>query len=88
MRIAFAVRVLVVNAMRRHPEDRAALERQRCAPRQDVLEPFVGLVAAVGQQPVIAHADAQHAGDGGTRIERGEDGPGIDEEQTAATAPA
>ena len=63
VRIAFAIRVLVMDAMRRDPEDRPAFERQRAAPREDVLDPLVGLVAPVGQQPVIAHADAEHAGD-------------------------
>ena len=58
-----SVRVLMVDAVRRDPEDRAALERERGAPGQEVLDRFRCLVATVRQQPVIAHADPQHAGD-------------------------
>src|SRR3954464_5161461 len=62
MRIALAIRVLVVDAMGGHPEDWTALQGERAAPRQRILTPLVGLVAPVRQQTVIAHADAQHAG--------------------------
>ena len=62
VRIAVVVGVLVVDAVRRHPEDRPALERQRAADRQEVLEGLRRLVAAVRVQPVIAQADAEPDG--------------------------
>ncbi len=40
VRIALAVGVLVMDAMRRHPEDRPAFERERPAPGQEVLDPL------------------------------------------------
>ncbi len=80
VRIAFVVGMLVVDAVRRDPEDRPALERERAAPRQEVLDPLVGLVAAVRQQAVIAHADAEHAGDA-IEDRGGDDGAGVDEEE-------
>ena len=70
VRIAFMIGVLVVDAVRGHPEDRPAFERQRGAPGEEVLDPLVGLVAAVRQQAVIAHADAQHARDAVQRERR------------------
>ena len=63
VRIAFTVRVLMMDAMGGHPEDRPAFERERAAPGQDVLDGFAGLVAPVREQSVITHADAQHPGD-------------------------
>ena len=70
----------MVDAVGRHPEDRTALEGQRAAPGQEILDPLIGLVAAVGQQAVIRHADAEHAGDA-VQDERGEHRAAIDEEQ-------
>ena len=80
VRIALVIRVLMVDAMRRHPEDRTALERQRAAPGQDVFDPLARLVAAMGQQAVIRHADAEHAGDD-IQDEGREDRPVVDEEE-------
>ncbi len=80
VRIAVVVRVLVVDAVRGHPEDRAALERERAADRQEVLDPLVGLVAAVRQQAVVGHADAEAAGDE-PHDDRGEDGAEVDVEE-------
>ena len=80
VRIAFLIRVLVMDAMGRDPEDRPAFERERGAPGQQVLNPLVGLVTAVGQQPVIGHPDAEHAGDD-IEDESGEDRAGVDEEE-------
>ena len=80
VRIAFVIRVLVVDAVRGDPEDRPALERERAAPRQEVLDRLVGLVAPVGQQAVIAHADAEHAGDE-IQERGGDDGARVDEEE-------
>ena len=59
VRIAVLVGVLVVHAVGRDPEDRPALERQCAADREEVLERFRGLVAAMRVQPVIAEADAE-----------------------------
>ena len=61
VRIALAIRMLVVDAVSGHPEDRPSLQRERAAPGEGILEPLVGLVAPVRQQTVIAHPDAQHA---------------------------
>ena len=59
VRIAVLVGVLMMDAVRRDPEDRPAFERERPAQRQEVLDRFRGLEPAVGQQPVIADADAE-----------------------------
>ena len=58
VRVAFVVAVLVVDAMRRDPEHRAAFEGQGGAGSHEVFKPFGNLVAAVGEQTVVAHADA------------------------------
>ena len=63
VRIAFLVGELMMNAMRRHPENRTAFERERGAHRQEIFHPLGSLVAAMGQQAVIAHADAEAARD-------------------------
>ena len=57
------VRLFVMNPVLGHPLHRAALKRQDAAKSQKVLHPFVGLKAAVSQQAVKAHRDAEHAGD-------------------------
>ena len=56
--ILVGIGVLVVAAMRRDPVDRSALQRQRAAEREKVLQPLGHLVAAVRVQAVVAHADA------------------------------
>ena len=43
VRIAFPVGLLMMDAMGRDPEDRPALERQRAAEGQEILDPLVGL---------------------------------------------
>jgi hypothetical protein len=63
MRIAWAVGELMVHAMHPYPENRPAFERQRAAYRKQILQPFWSLVAAMGEQTVIAHADAKATGD-------------------------
>ena len=63
VRVALAVRLLVVNAMRGDPEDRPTLERERAADRQEILDPQIGLVGAVREQAVVGHADAEAPGD-------------------------
>src|SRR5882672_4073670 len=61
MRIAFLVRILVVHAVRRYPRDRSAFNRQRSARRKDIFHPLMSFVAAMRQQPVITHSDAETA---------------------------
>ena len=61
MRVAFLVRILVMNAVRGYPEDRAAFQSERGADRQTIFEPLGSPIAAVRQQAVIAHADSQAA---------------------------
>jgi len=63
VRVAFAIGFLMVDAVRRDPEDRTALERQGAADGQEVLHPERRLVAAMRQEAVVRHADAEHAGD-------------------------
>src|SRR6266567_588659 len=58
VRVAFLVRKLMMNSMSGNPENRTAFERQRSADSQTILHPLWGLVAAVGQEPVVAHSDA------------------------------
>jgi hypothetical protein len=59
MGIAFLVRILVMHAMGGDPENRSAFERERAAGRQEILNPFWCFVAAMGQQAMIAHPNAQ-----------------------------
>jgi len=61
MRIAILVRILMMNAMRGHPENRPALKSKRGADGQEILDPLRRLIAAVREQAMIAHADAQAA---------------------------
>ncbi len=61
VRIARLVGDLVMDAMRGHPENRAAFKRQRGTNGQEVFDPLRVLEAAMRQQPVIAHANAQAA---------------------------
>ena len=61
VRIAVLIRLLVMDAMRRDPEDRSPLERERAADREKVLDELGRPVAAVREQPVIRHSDAEHA---------------------------
>src|ERR1700761_7140147 len=63
MRVAFHVSALVVYAVRGHPEKWAAFQRQRGADSQKIFHPFISLEAAMREQAVISHADAEAAGD-------------------------
>src|SRR5687768_17563351 len=54
--ISFAIRMLMMDAMRRHPEDGTAFESERAAPGQEVLDGLERFVSAVRQQAVIPHA--------------------------------
>ena len=58
VRVAFLIAVLVMDAMGGDPEDGSALKRESGANRHGVLKPLGHLVAAMGEQAVIAHADA------------------------------
>ncbi len=62
VRVALLVRILVMNAVRGHPENGSAFERERPANGQKILDPFRGFVPAMREQAVVAHADAQTAG--------------------------
>src|SRR5882724_6474103 len=59
MRITVLVRVLMMNAVRGYPENWSTFERQSRAYGQEILHPLGSFVAAMGEQPVIAHTDAQ-----------------------------
>ena len=48
-----------MNAVGGYPEDRSAFQSQGGADSQTVLDPFRGLVPAMGKQPVITHTNAQ-----------------------------
>ncbi len=50
-----------MNAVGRHPEDWTAFEGERSADSEEVFQPLRAFVAAMGEQTVIAHADAQVA---------------------------
>jgi hypothetical protein len=62
VRIAFHVSILVMDAVRRHPEKRAAFQRQRGAEGNEIFEPLIGLEATVREQPVIRNANAKAPG--------------------------
>src|SRR5579859_3778162 len=62
MRVALFIGKLVMNAMRRDPENWATLERKGPASGQEIFNPRRCLVAAMREQPVIAHADSEAAG--------------------------
>lgn len=63
MGVAFFVRVLVMHTMDSDPEDGAALQGQRAAYGEKIFHPFRRLVASMGQEPMVAHADADAASD-------------------------
>jgi hypothetical protein len=56
--VAFVVGVLVMNTVCGYPEDRATFKREAAAHGDEVLDPLGNFVAAMGQQAVIGHADA------------------------------
>ncbi len=59
MGIAFFVRILVMHAMGGDPENRSAFKSERAAGGQEIFHPFWSFVAAMGQQAMIAHSDAE-----------------------------
>src|SRR6185312_11509863 len=56
--IAFVVRVLMMDAMCGDPEDRSTFERHRAAHGDEVFHPWKSFVAAMCQQAMVGHADA------------------------------
>jgi hypothetical protein len=83
VRIAVVIGMLMMDAMRRNPENWPAFERQRAADGEKVFERLRCLVAPMGMQAVIPEADpepdrqpVQHDGDrkiGPTEKEKGGD---------------
>src|ERR1700743_2972808 len=59
MRVAVVIGLLMMNAMHRDPENRAALKRQGAADREEVFQPDRALVSAVRVQTVVSHADPE-----------------------------
>ena len=61
MRVAFFVGVLVMHAVDGDEEDGAALKGERAACGEGVLHPLGRFVAAMGEEAVVSHADAESA---------------------------
>src|ERR1051326_8348573 len=59
MRIAFLISELMMNTMCSHPEDGTAFESERRTDGQKILDPLRGPVTTMGEQPMIAHPDAE-----------------------------
>ena len=76
VRIVVRVGMLMMLPMDRHPEQRAALKRQRGAHREEIFHRLGRLVRPVRQQAVIRHADAQREGHVIGDEQDGEAGPG------------
>ena len=55
VRVAFLVGVLMMLAVRGDPGDRAAFQRQGTADGEEVLHPVGCLVAAMGEETMVAH---------------------------------
>ena len=81
VRVAFLVGVLMVDAVGGDPEDGSAFKREGAAHGDEVLDPLGGAVAAVRQQAVIGHADADVDGEEVHDDEGGEVLPGEEEER-------
>src|SRR5256885_9152991 len=62
VRIAFFIRKLMMNAMSCNPENRSTFKCQSCANRQEIFHPLRSLVSAMSEQAMVAHADAETAG--------------------------
>jgi len=78
--VAVVVGVLMMDAVGGYPEDGSALECEASAGRDEVFDPLGGLVTAVREQAVIAHADADVNGEDVHDDEGGDVGPGEEEE--------
>jgi len=87
--VAFLVGVLMMDAVCGDPEDGTALKRETAAHGDEVFDPLGGLVAAMGEQAMVGHADTnvdrEEVGDdeGGKVLpgeeEKGGDGPNVEE---------
>jgi len=68
VRVAFMVRVLMMDAVSGYPEDRTTFKRHCAAHGDEVFDPTWRLVAAVREQAMVGHADAyvdrEEVGDG------------------------
>ena len=80
--VALFVGVLVVHAMDSDEEDRAAFQGERATDGEEVLHPLVGLVAAMGQEAVVSHSDAEASGDPPKEDRNEERFPGEEEERS------
>ena len=78
--VAFVVGVLMVDAVGGNPEDGAALKGETAAHGDEVLDPLGGPVAAVREQAMVGHADADVDGEEVHDDEDGEVRPGEEEE--------
>src|ERR1700722_788909 len=59
MRVAGAIGELMMEPMRRYPEQRAAFQRERPANRQKIFDAPRNFIGSVSEQAVIAHADSK-----------------------------
>ena len=82
VRVAFVVGVLMMDAMGGDPEDGTAFEGHGAAGGDEVLQPFGDAVAAMGEQAVVGHADADVDGEEVHDAEGGEVLPGEAEERS------
>src|SRR4051812_40425324 len=78
--IALVVRVLMVDAVCGDPEDRSALEGQGAAGAEEVLNPLGSFVAAMREQAMVRHADADIDGQEVHHGSHGDVRPGEEEE--------
>jgi hypothetical protein len=63
VRVAFFVGVLMMLAVSGNPEDRSAFESERGADGEEVLHPPRCFVAAMSEEAMVAHADAEASGE-------------------------
>jgi hypothetical protein len=80
VRVAFVVGVLMMDAMSGDPEDGTALEGEAATHGDEVLDPLGGSVAAVREQAMVGHADADVDGQEVHDEEDGKIRPGEEEE--------
>ena len=83
--VAFLIGVLMMDAVSGDPEDGTTLKGEASTHADKVLDPLWGLVAAVGEQAMVGHADADVDGE---KVHNGEDGqvlPGEEEESGYGT---
>ena len=75
MRIEVGVGMLMMFAMGRDPEQRAAFECERRADGEEIFDGFRRFIRPVREQPVIGHADAERERNVIRNTENGEPGP-------------